>query len=270
MSTPLLAAQALPFSHTDRPNIQDLYTLDLSGSDLWYNVGIELGLKLATLEGIKAKHRKPQACKRAMFREWLRGCPAESCTWSHLIQALTKVDPEAAKIVSETIDFSQKEAFPKSEQPRTAQFPLKSDIKAEGESVDITSKPLSMASLPPLLTSGRRERPQTEIVRVRDPSSSLTFPTTTKRRLPSGDSKTSGRVESDYAPPSIPSDDITLEVESSSNHTSSRSISAEEFHTASEDEALQVFSYQQDVEQSITFSASADPVSVIETSLLCA
>ena len=265
MSTPLLATQALPFSRTDRPNVQDLYTLDLSGSDLWYKLGMELGLNLATLEGIKEKHSKPQACKRAMFKEWLSVCPAESCTWSHLIQALIKVDPEAAKKVSETIDFSQKEVFPKSEQPHTAQFPLKSDSKAEGESVDITSKPLSMASLPPSLTTGRRERPQTEIIQVRDPSSSLT---TTRQRLPTGDSKISGRIESDYAPPSIPSDDVTLEVDSSSNHMSSRSISAEEFHTASEDEAIQPFSYQQDVEQSITFSASTDPVSMIETPLL--
>ena len=267
MSTQSLVTQALPFSHAERPNIQDLFTLDLSGSNLWYQLGIELGLNLATLEGIKAKHSKPQACKRAMFKEWLSVCPAESCTWSHLIQALTKVDPEAAKVVSKTIDFNPKEASPKLGQPHTAQFPLASESKAEGGRIATTSTPLSMTSLPPSLSIGGKERPQTEIMRVRDPSSSLTFPATTGQRLPTSSSKTSGRVESDYAPPSIHSDDIIHEAESSSNHMSSRSFSPEEYHTASEDESIQPFSYQQDAEQSSTFSASTDPVSTIKASL---
>ena len=249
MSTEPLAMQVLP---SERPGIQDLFTLDLTTSDAWYNLGLELGLSRSTLDRIKSEQSKAHLRKRAMFREWLKVCPAERCTWSHLLQALTKVDPHTAEIVSETITSSLKLVPPKSDQPHTAQFPLVSEGKSEAARLDISTKDFtSTKSLTPSVAS---KEGSTE------------------------DPKKPSRIEFDYSS-LMPSEDTTNEGRSPSNQGSSgtRSFSADDFHTASEDESLQLqpFSYQHNVEAmeqriSTSFSAGKDPVCLTPTpSFIC-
>ena len=266
MSKQSLAVQTPPSSHADRPDLHDLLTINPTVPDIWYSIGLELGLSVNVLNGIKTKHGKPQHCKRAMFKEWLNTCPSETCTWSHLIQALRKVDPRTADVIAETIASSPKETSLKSDQPHTSRFPLQ---KSERKEVDTSS--ISTASLPPSLISGRRERPWTDI--VHDPPTSLPLHEVaiTGQQLSTDVLKTTGRIQDDY-PPLMSYDDKSHESRSQSNRGSSetRSFSAEEYQTASEDDSIQPFviNYQQDVEQSITFGASNDPVSAISASML--
>lgn len=233
MSTPSPAMQMLP---SEKPRFEDLFTLDLSTTDAWYKLGLELGLSIGTLNGIKSKHTKVHLCKRAMFREWMRVCPVEKCTWSYLLQALKKVDPKAARAVSETITSIPKLSPPISDQPHTAQFPLESGVKSDLSKFDTVAKQLtSSQSLTLSLSSGGGA---------------------------SVDSIKLGRIESDYSPSRSP-----CEVASSSTHDSfeMRSLSAEEYQTAGEDDSLTIqhFTYQHDLEsteESMSFSAGRNPV----------
>ena len=251
MSKKLLAVQTPPSSHTDRPGLHDLLTINLTDAEMWYNIGLELGLTTSVLSAIKTKHGKPQPCKRAMFKEWINTCPPETCTWSHLIPAIKRVDPKTAEVIAETV---AKEALPKPDHPRTSLFPVQKSGRDEAG--------ISTASLPPSLIGGRRERPWTD---VQDPTASLPVhkaAAITGQRLSTGNVKSVGRTEDDY--PSLRSyhDD---QSRSPSSHGSgeTRSVSAEEYQTAGEDDSIQPFvSYQQD-EQRITSGASSDPVSGI-------
>ena len=266
MSRKSLAVQTPTFTHADRPGLHDLLTINLTIPDMWYNIGLELGLSISVLDGIKTKYAKPQPCKRAMFKEWLNTCPSETCTWFHLIQAFKKIDPKTAEVIADTITSSPTSA--KSDRPHTSLFPVRKNEKKE---VDVTST--SAASLPSSLMSGRRERPWTEI--FHDPSTSLPIH---KAAIPGQQVSTStlkseGRIEDDYSH-LMSYDDQSHESKSRSSHGSSemRSFSAEEYQTASEDDSIQPFmiTYQQDVEQSVTFGSSNDPVSMILASVLSA
>ena len=256
MSKKSLAVQTPPSSHADRPGLRDLLTINLTDPETWYNIGLELGLTTSVLNAIKTKHGKPQPCKRAMFKDWMNTCPPETCTWSHLIQAIKRVDPKTAEVIAETV---ARETLPKVDHPRTSLLPAQ---KSEREEAGI-----STASLPPSLISGRRERPWTDI--VQDPTASLPVhkaAAITRQRLSTDDGKSGGRTEDDY--PSLRSyhDDQSRESRSQSSHGSgeTRSFSAEEYQTAGEDDSIQPFvtTYQQD-EQRITSGASSDPVSGI-------
>ena len=243
MSTQQIGMQVLP---SNKPDFQDLYTLDLSGSDTWYKLGLELGLSDSTLDGFKFKHTKPHLCKRAMFREWLKVCPAEKCTWSYLLQALTKVDPKAAAVVSETITSSQKQISSKVDQPHTAQFPLVSIGKGEGAWFDVSLKAFtSTQSLTPSIAS----------------------------KGSTDDSKEPSRTEFDYSPSRLSRDKHDVSNQDSSE---TRSVSGDEYQTAGEDDSLTIqhFSYQQDVEDmeqtvSLSFSAGNNPVGLRPTMFIC-
>ena len=258
MSKKSLAMQIPPSSHTDRPDLHDLLTINLSDPKMWYNIGLELGLTVSALNAIKTKHGKPQPCKRAMFKEWMNTCPPETCTWSHLIPALRRVDPKTAEVISETV---AREALPQSDHPRTSLFPLQKSKRDEAS--------ISTASLPPSLIGSRRERPWTDI--VQDPTASLPVHKAAEQRLSMGDVKSGGRTEDDYCP-LLKSyrDDQSRESRSQSSHGSgeTRSVSGEEYQTAGEDDSIQPFvTYQQD-EQRITSGASSDPVSGISALIL--
>jgi hypothetical protein len=255
MSKKSLAVQTPSSSHTDRPGLRDLLTINLTDPDMWYNIGLELGLSVSILNGIKTKQGKPQHCKRAMFKEWMNTCPPESCTWPHLIQAIKRVDPKTAEVIAETV---AKETLPKSDHPRTSLLPV--------EKSEVT------ASLPPSLIGGRRERPWTDI--VQDPSASLPVHKAvaiTGQPFSTGDVKTGSRTEDDYPSSRSYHDDQSRASRSQSSHGSSetRSFSAEEYQTAGEDDLIQPFvtTYQQD-EQRITSGASSDPVNWISASML--
>ena len=262
MSKKLLAVQTPPSSHTDRPDLHDLLTINLTDPEMWYNIGLELGVTVSALSAIKTKHGKPQQCKRAMFKQWINTCPPETCTWSYLIPAIKRVDPKTAEVIAETV---AKEALPKADHPRTSLFPAQ---KSERDEAGI-----SATSLPPSLISGRRERPWTDV--IQDPTASLPVhkaAAITGQQLSIGNVKSAGRTEDDY--PSLRSyrDDQSRESQSrsQSSHGSGeiRSVSAEEYQTAGEDDSIQPFvSYQQD-EQRITSGASSDPVSGISAVIL--
>lgn len=44
-------------AYDKRPSIHDLYTISSYGGDMWYQLGLELGLSSETLEAIIANHR---------------------------------------------------------------------------------------------------------------------------------------------------------------------------------------------------------------------
>ncbi len=53
----------------------------------WYNIGLSLGMKVGTLDRMKAgTYRDPQDCLRDMLKEWLTTSPEPS--WEGLIKAL--------------------------------------------------------------------------------------------------------------------------------------------------------------------------------------
>ena len=250
----------------ERPSIYDLYTIDLNGSDMWYKVGIELNIGEDVLDRIKLESTKLHLCKRAMFKEWLRVSPDESCTYYHLIQALSKVDKKMAETVYQTVATDSEEML-YAKKPNTAQLPIHheydSGLKRVKEKVSSASgdyfreKLVSMVAPPPP-ASGQERKPHTEIVH-RDRDSLSPIGTTSQsitrlnNQLPLEGSLLQSRVQGDYASSNLASSDHVKgsEVCLESSHESEqadeiRSVSAEAYQTASEDESILVFSYQHD------------------------
>ena len=228
MSTQSLAGMELPVkSLSERPDYEDLYTMKLSRNDLWYRIGLELGIAPRTLDAIRVQNAaKPNACKRAMFKEWLNSCPAERCTWANLIQALEKVDPTTAQSVSLTIATEPKQS-PATIRPQihTTQFPLVSDASVS-------------ASISKTFTSDseKSRRPQTEIVSIPHSSAALTESSSDVKKQEISLTKheilsTAAKVGMERHRESDPTNDV-------------RSVSAEAYFTASDDETVQPFSYQ--------------------------
>ena len=229
MSQLLPQERVTSHSFDEKPDIHDLYIINLHGSDMWYQLGLELGLSVETLEAIKAEHSKPQACKKAMFREWLKTCPVAICTWSRLIQALAKLDLKTAQSVSETISTDSKEM-----QQEIHQFTLTTESKAT-------------SSVSPITAGGKYSQPQTKSVGVGKPSSpmslavhqSINVSVSERQPLPLGH------------PVALESGHITAGAnvfENISTHgfdapSETRSASADDYQTADEDEILQLFSY---------------------------
>ena len=71
-------------------------TQDLQMKDLvlikvteWYELGLQLGVDDAELEEIEKNNRDLRACRRSMFRAWLRITPSPS--YQQLVEALMTV-----------------------------------------------------------------------------------------------------------------------------------------------------------------------------------
>ena len=69
----------------DRPDFHEL--VERVRTSRWYGLGIQLGLEVNTLEGIKTEcGNKMDECRTAMFREWLR--TSSDCSRKQLLDAL--------------------------------------------------------------------------------------------------------------------------------------------------------------------------------------
>ena len=53
----------------------------------WYNVGLHLGVSIATLDAIKEQYNDPPDCLRETLRTWLKSYPS-SPTWNNIVDAL--------------------------------------------------------------------------------------------------------------------------------------------------------------------------------------
>ena len=54
----------------------------------WYNLGLELGLRVSTLDSIDAKYNSdPSQCFRQVLKEWLKGVNPPP-TWRAMVKAL--------------------------------------------------------------------------------------------------------------------------------------------------------------------------------------
>ena len=57
----------------------------------WYNLGLALGLKAATLDKITADHANNEKRKEEMLKSWLRGVDdCSSSSWNTLVAALQR------------------------------------------------------------------------------------------------------------------------------------------------------------------------------------
>ncbi len=56
-------------------------------SDVWFQIGVELKLRMETLEAIRQRNPSNEDCLRELLREWLKN-PDLQHTWAELIRAL--------------------------------------------------------------------------------------------------------------------------------------------------------------------------------------
>ena len=74
-------------SGTQGPQVKDLVLIKVTE---WYELGLQLGVDDAELEEIEKNNRRHlRACRRSMFRPWLRITPSPS--YQQLVEALTTV-----------------------------------------------------------------------------------------------------------------------------------------------------------------------------------
>ena len=198
-----------PYNSTDRPSVQDLYTIDIGTGNVWYWLGLELGLSIESLENIKTKHAKAQQCKRVMYKEWLRVCSRENCTWGQLLKALSKVDQSLANKVSRTIAI-ELEATPDT----ATSFHLSS-----------TTSQVSPSPSSSLEYSAKTRQPGSKVTQM------------SKRRITT-DSDSDSKL-SKYSQKKSREEEGSSESVVSEN----RSVSTEAFQTASEDELVQPFNH---------------------------
>ena len=72
---------------TQGPQMKDLVLIKVTE---WYELGLQLGVDDAELEVIEKNNRGDlKACRRSMFRAWLRITPSPS--YQQLVEALTAV-----------------------------------------------------------------------------------------------------------------------------------------------------------------------------------
>lgn len=231
-------------SLSKRPSVRDLFTMQLSSTDMWYKLGLELGLSVEELDAIKTAYVKPRACKKEMFKKWLNECPQTQCTWLCLLQALAKLDRNLALGVFQTV------ATDDTVQPHTPLFPTvpETSKKEEMQTVDTTKPPFSTSMYTTVeddqLGNRNRDQPQTEVIsRLReDPSSSVSLQ---KKRIAELLKKQASTSSNESA---LLTSTATLKTRLEMSHGSDeiRSGSADAFQTADEDEAFQPlkFSYQ--------------------------
>ena len=66
--------------------LQDIFSLLIKAAKDWFELGLALGIKVNTLEGIKSKENCDKARLREMLTHWLRS--SSSRTWSDICNGL--------------------------------------------------------------------------------------------------------------------------------------------------------------------------------------
>ena len=121
------------FCPLDRLSVDDLADVQrklFSVKTEWYNLGLELGQRVPTLDGIDAKYSSdPPQCFRQVLKEWLKGVNPRP-TWQAMVNALK----------SHTV----------------AQYHLAEQIQAEV----LSTQPLALQPLSPQFLSPQRQSPQ--------------------------------------------------------------------------------------------------------------
>lgn len=240
MSTSLFAEQT---SHSllERPDVKDLFTIDINDHQKWYDVGLQLGIGVDVLEKIKRDNFKPHLCKRAMFREWINVGPESNRTWKQVIEALTRVDPKEAERVMQTIitETNVKQQIPWSRKPYTAQFPLQAPT-GNNEGKNQTKSGCEL--IPMTVSGGGQEKRHTESLKQKriatDGSCESLTATVVKDRT------TSDEMEGDGDGGPLKKSDVLLESHHESEHALRGSFSADVYETASEDDSFHVFNSQ--------------------------
>ena len=124
------------FCPLDRLSVDDLAAVQrklFSVKTEWYNLGLELGQQVPTLDGIDAKYSSdPPQCFRQVLKEWLKGVNPPP-TWQAMVNALK----------SRTV----------------AQYHLAEQIQAELPPV-LSTQPLALHPLSPRSLSPKRQSPQ--------------------------------------------------------------------------------------------------------------
>ena len=233
----------------EKPMITELYTIDINDNEKWYRVGLELGLGTDVLDSIKKSNVKPQLCKRAMFKEWLRKSSKATCTWRHLIQAIAKVDQKVAEIVAQDIIIeSSDQQSPASLKPSTVQFPLEKNVGME------SADDVKYASAPPTIPSDANKRHKlhhlTEIVSREGDSPTAKGTDDPQEIKPhlfvEGHVDVAHvEIEADLDFVSGEKNEVSFESLHESEHAVRGSLSADVYETASEDDSFMVFSSQQ-------------------------
>lgn len=228
----------------EKPKLHDLFTINLDDGDLWYKLGVELGISSVDLDAIRTKYVKAQRCKREMFKLWLNS--GRSCTWSRLVNALRKLDAKVAESVHQTIMSEMKQSAQSSGgRLHTAQFPIIPGGRRQDRE---RQSPLSRSLTPSSSRAGSAPvspKPHTDIVRVNTPSPSSSF-------------------ESIPTKPKKPSE-VSVEVKSKEVGGASETASAgtDAFQTASEDESSLLSSSSRQQTAAATGSVSRDQVQVM-------
>ena len=123
--------QYLPLDRLSVSDLADVQRKLYAVNTRWYNVGLELGLKVPTLDSIDTKHRgDPSLCFRETLKEWLKGIDP-SPTWEAMVKALkspTVGDHQLAEqIQAEHVSSPQ----PLSHKPPSLQHPSSSTSHPE-------------------------------------------------------------------------------------------------------------------------------------------
>ena len=249
MSTSLSTTPTAHSHLLERPKITELYTIDIHDNEKWHRVGLELGLRTDVLDSIKKNNIKPQLCKRAMFKEWLKVSSEATCTWRHLIQAIAKVDQKVAEIVAQDIiTESSDQQSSTSLKSSTVQFPLEKNVGME------SADEVKYASAPPTIPSDANKRHKqhqlTEIVSREGDSPTakgIDDPQKIKPHLfVEGHMHVAHvEVEADLDFVSGEKNEVSFESLYESEHAVRGSFSADVYETASEDDSFMVFNSQQ-------------------------
>ena len=137
------------FCLLDRLHVDDLAAVQrklFSVKTEWYNLGLELGLRVSTLDGIDTKYNSdPPQCFRQVLKEWLKGVNPPP-TWQAMVKALK----------SDTV----------------AQYHLAEQIQAELQPV-LSTEPLAPQPLSPQSLSPQHQSPQSPSTSSQPPPKSL-------------------------------------------------------------------------------------------------
>ena len=129
----------------DQLSVDDLPTVQRTLYEVkteWYNLGLELGLRVATLDSIDARYNSdPSQCFRQFLKEWLKGVNPLP-TWQAMVNALkspTVAQPRLAQQIETALQpaltmqplsrqplsqsLSPQPLFPQRQSPSTAAQP---------------------------------------------------------------------------------------------------------------------------------------------------
>ncbi|XP_064401955.1 uncharacterized protein LOC135347813 isoform X3 [Halichondria panicea] len=89
--------------------LQDIFSLLIKAAKDWFELGLALGIKVNTLEGIKSKENCDKARLREMLTHWLRS--SSSRTWSDICNGL-RSDTVQQDVLADIVEEKYKGATP--------------------------------------------------------------------------------------------------------------------------------------------------------------